>query len=131
MAIPLDQHCPCGSKKTYATCCHPLHQGGHAVSPEALMRSRYTAFVLKLTDYLLRSWHPDTRPSLLDLGDSPEWVQLQVLHSHQQGNGGRVHFRALFRDATGLGFLEEKSKFTRVDGQWFYVSGNPREGRLA
>ena len=35
---------------------------------EALMRSRYTAYVLKLEDYLLATWHPSTRPQQLDLG---------------------------------------------------------------
>lgn len=130
MTIPLDQKCPCGSTYAYAECCHPLHAGAPAASPEALMRSRYTAFVLELEDYLLGSWHYSTRPPSLDLRASPAWVQLQILHSHQQGSAGRVHFRALFRDTAGLGFLEEKSEFTQEDKQWFYVSGDPHEGRL-
>lgn len=131
MLPPATQSCPCGSKLNYEVCCEPLHQGAPAASPEALMRSRYTAFVLALDTYLLRSWHPSTRPSALDLTDSPQWVQLQILESHQQGSGGRVHFRALFRDAAGLGFLQEISDFIREGGQWYYVAGEPREGRLS
>lgn len=95
------------------------------------MRSRYTAFVLELTDYLLRSWHSSTRPPTLDLSDSPRWVQLQILDSHQQGSRGKVHFRAIFSDVSGPGFLQEDSEFIREDGHWFYLRGDPREGRLA
>lgn len=95
------------------------------------MRARYSAFALKLDGYLLHSWHSSTRPPSLDLNDSPQWVQLQILAAHQQGNRGRVHFRAIFRDAAGLGFLEEKSDFTREADDWFYVTGKTQEGRLA
>jgi SEC-C motif-containing protein len=95
------------------------------------MRSRYTAFVLELTDYLLRSWHPSTRPPTLDLTESPRWVQLQILDSHQQGSRGQVHFRAIFSDTSGAGFLQEDSEFIREDGHWFYLRGETHEGRLA
>jgi SEC-C motif-containing protein len=56
--------CPCGHT-SYARCCGPLHEGGIASSAEALMRSRYSAYVLKREDYLLATWHPSTRPASL------------------------------------------------------------------
>ncbi|HAU19042.1 MAG TPA: hypothetical protein DCS72_11975, partial [Marinobacter adhaerens] len=43
-----NRNCPCGSGKSYSECCQPLHHGEAASTPEALMRSRYAAFVLKL-----------------------------------------------------------------------------------
>ena len=59
--------CPCGSGRAYAACCGRLHSGAeNAASAETLMRSRYSAYVLKLEDYLLATWHPDTRPRQLE-----------------------------------------------------------------
>ena len=94
------------------------------------MRSRYSAFVLKLSDYLLRSWHASTRPAQLDLSDSPGWKSLQVMQASEQGDAGFVHFRAVYKTADGWGFLEEESDFVREQQHWFYVSGKTREGLL-
>lgn len=94
------------------------------------MRSRYSAFVLKLCDYLLASWHPDTRPTDLALGDSPQWASLQILGSEDKGNQGKVHFRAIYRTANGWGYLEEVSEFLQEGGRWYYHSGAPHEGTL-
>ena len=64
--------CPCGSARPYASCCGALHQSFSeegqllAASAEALMRSRYSAFVLDLRPYLLATWHPRTRPTHLE-----------------------------------------------------------------
>lgn len=128
----LPRQCPCGSLKTYAACCQPYHKADALPhSPEALMRSRYTAFVLKLNHYLQTSWHPSTCPGDLELDDSPEWLQLQVLSSSQNGDNGAVHFRALHTAGKGIGFLEEHSEFIREGQRWFYLSGKTTQGRLA
>ncbi len=122
--------CPCGSTLSYATCCLPLHQGVAASTPEALMRSRYSAFVLQLTDYLLRSWHNTTRPAQLDLSDSPAWKSLRVINASQSGDSGQVHFQAVYHTDSHWGFLEETSDFVREAGHWFYLGGEAREGQL-
>lgn len=122
--------CPCSSGVLYENCCQPLHEGAPAPSPERLMRSRYSAFVLKLSDYLLRSWHTSTRPAQLNLDDSPEWKSLQVVQASEQGDVGFVHFRAVYKTADGWGFLEEESDFVREQQHWYYRSGKTREGSL-
>lgn len=94
------------------------------------MRSRYSAFVLRLEDYLQQTWHPDTRPASLTLTDSPDWVALDVLAADESGERGQVHFRATHRLPRGFGFLEEVSEFVRQQGRWYYLSGDPREGQL-
>ena len=124
--------CPCGSQQHYDTCCQPFHHNeADAPTPEALMRSRYSAFVLGLADYLLATWHPDTRPATLPLESSPQWVGLQVLSAGEQGERGQVHFRAVYRLPDGFGFLEEESEFLKEGSRWFYASGKTREGRLS
>ncbi|WP_111495883.1 YchJ family protein [Marinobacter bohaiensis] len=122
--------CPCGTGRTYGECCAPAHSGTPAPSPEALMRSRYSAFVLGLTDYLRQSWHPSTRPASLDRGDTPQWTGLTVLSSTSDGDRGQVHFRAIYRESGQWGYLEEKSDFVVEDGRWYYLSGNPQQGVL-
>ena len=44
------------------------------------MRSRYSAYALGLSDYLLATWHPSTRPASLDLHGQPplRWLGLDV-----------------------------------------------------
>ncbi|MBT9528170.1 MAG: hypothetical protein IV105_23175, partial [Rhizobacter sp.] len=74
--------CDCGAPQPYAACCGRYHAGPqHLLAPdaEALMRSRYSAFVRDLTDYLLATWHASTRPPALE--PNPEglrWLGLEV-----------------------------------------------------
>lgn len=102
--------------------------GKSAPSPESLMRSRFTAFVMHKIGYLLQTWHPTTRPSDLDLQGSPNWTTLQILDASETGNKGNVHFRAMYREMGRWGYLEENSDFVREENQWLYVSGTPRQG---
>ncbi|ASK36625.1 zinc chelation protein SecC [Alcanivorax sp. N3-2A] len=115
--------CPCQSGFGYARCCQPLHQGQPAATPEALMRSRYSAFVLNHGDYLIASWHPDTRPASLNLDDGGQWLALEVLESDESGESGRVHFRATCKEGNGFAVLEERSRFVREHDRWFYLDG--------
>jgi len=125
-----DQHCLCGSQTLYADCCQRHHDGASAGTPETLMRSRFTAFVLRLDSYLRDSWHPSTRPVKLNLDDSPDWATLRILDSKQTGDKGQVHFQAIYRLHPGWGYLQERSQFVREGGRWYYLRGEPHEGVL-
>ena len=114
--------CPCGSGELYASCCGHYHQGAIAATPEQLMRSRYSAFALGLTEYLLQTWHPTTQPQL-DLADNPTWLKLEILSSWQRNNKGFVHFRAYYQVGSELGVLEEASDFVLENQRWYYVQG--------
>lgn len=124
------EYCPCGSSESYRACCQPYHQGKPAPNPEHLMRSRYSAFVLELAGYLKTTWHESTRPQSLDLSESPQWVSLQIVSADESDDDGVVHFRAVYRAGKGWGYLEERSRFIREGGRWYYVSGDTREGAL-
>ena len=91
------------------------------------MRSRFSAFVRGLDAYLLASWHPETRPPELELGDGVVWRRLQIVDTVGGGEDdatGIVEFRASFREADGVaGLVHERSRFARVDGRWVYVDG--------
>ena len=89
------------------------------------MRSRYSAFVLGLTDYLLASWAVDTRPSVLTLDDTPrpKWVSLNVRAAQEDGDLATVEFVARFKLGGRADRLHETSRFSRIDGRWYYVDG--------
>ena len=120
--------CPCNEQRLYAQCCEPLHKGAAAATAEALMRSRYSAYVLKLDDYLLASWHASTRPKRLDLAaetPTPKWLGLKVLRHESSGDSAIVEFVAKFKVGGGSAQrLHELSRFVREDGRWFYVDGD-------
>ncbi len=120
--------CPCGSGKDLEGCCGALLSGERkAGTAEALMRSRYTAFVLDDVAYLQRTWHPTTRPRRLELDPSQEWLGLRILGT-QRGSlldsTGTVEFIADYRIAGRRDSLHERSRFTREKGQWLYVDGD-------
>ena len=125
-ALPRNYPCPCGSELPYRDCCARLHegleQGVHAESPEALMRSRYSAYVVGLVDYLLATWHPSTAPGELEL--SPvKWIGLDVRQSEQSGDAGVVEFVARCRVNGRAERLHEISRFVREGGRWYYIDG--------
>ncbi len=91
------------------------------------MRSRYSAFVLGLADYLLATWHPGTRPLTLELDAGTQWLGLEVrAHRLLDGERGEVEFVARSRLAGKGQRLHERSRFVREAGRWFYVDGDVR-----
>jgi SEC-C motif-containing protein len=117
--------CPCGSGRAYDRCCAPWHEGAAAPTAEALMRSRYSAYVRKLEDYLLATWHPETRPSELDLdADGSKWLGLSVKkHTQPDEAHATVEFVARYRIAGKGHRLHEISRFVREGGRWYYRDG--------
>ena len=125
--------CPCLSGLTYDDCCGPLHAGVRtAQTPEALMRSRFSAFAVGDESYLARTWHPRTRPTDLSLDPGVRWYRLDILATSDGGARdarGTVEFRAFFKSDDGPGNLHERSRFEREHGNggaWLYVDGDIR-----
>ncbi|RMX06465.1 hypothetical protein D8I35_08020 [Corticibacter populi] len=133
--------CPCGQQSSgrkphalaFGACCGrfllPAAQAIRAVpvAPDAqkLMRSRYTAYVLELGDYLLRTWHPDTRPANLDLGEPVRWLGLEVRrHQVIDATHAEVEFVARYRQQGRAVRMHERSRFVLEAGQWLYVDGD-------
>ena len=92
------------------------------------MRSRYSAYVLGLPDYLLATWHPSSRPPALE-ADPPglKWLGLDV-RRHEQTDDAHavVEFVARNKLAGRAQRLHETSRFVREDGRWFYLDGELR-----
>lgn len=90
------------------------------------MRSRYSAFALGLSDYLLRSWHSTTRPDSLELDPEVRWLRLLVAETERGGPfdvEGSVTFTAIGRGPEGRFEQHERSRFAREGGAWRYLDG--------
>jgi SEC-C motif-containing protein len=120
--------CPCTSSRSYGECCEPFLSGkAKPPTAEALMRSRYSAYVLRLEPYLLATWHASTRPVALNLAAQPaiRWLGLTVKrHVVVDADHATVEFVARSRSGGGRAQrLHEISRFVREDGRWYYLDG--------
>lgn len=91
------------------------------------MRSRYTAYVLGLEDYLLQTWHADTRPAALNLAEDQaiKWLGLQVKHAEIINEStATVEFVARYKVGGKAERLHELSQFLRLEGRWYYLVGS-------
>ena len=97
-----------------------------APDAEALMRSRYSAYVLGLSDYVLATWHATTRPTeppLMQTG--VRWLGLQVRrHVVLDDKHAVVEFVARSKLGGRAQRLHETSRFVREGGRWYYVDGD-------
>lgn len=126
--------CPCGSGTTYAACCGALHrrfaaEGAlGAATAEALMRSRYSAYVMDELAYLLATWHASTRPAELPPNEPGlKWLGLELRrHLSQDADHATVEFVARSKLGGRAHRLHETSRFVREAGVWYYVDGELR-----
>ena len=120
--------CPCGIG-SYSSHCGEVHRNGAGlgVSAEALMRARYSAYVRADREFLMQSWHPNTRPPALSFDPNVAWHGLEVVAVHGGGmleSEGIVEFKARFSRGSENLELHERSSFVREEGRWFYLSGD-------
>ena len=118
--------CPCGSGHTFTNCCEPYIKGAlKAPTAEALMRSRYTAYVVHSADYLWDTTAPKERrhhnkAAILEWSKSNQWLKLEVLNATET----TVEFNAYYLDNLLQAQVHhEKSTFVKEQGSWYYVDG--------
>jgi len=122
--------CPCNSGRSYSACCQPLHLGKLlAASAEQLMRSRYSAFCFKNADYLNATLHPDFRQpddteNLKQLFEQTQWLGLKIISAQSKHDSATVEFSAFYQEEHHIAQLHERSRFIKIEGQWFYQNGD-------
>ena len=125
-----ERPCPCGSGRSYGTCCMPFHHGkAKAPTAEALMRSRYSAYYFRNSDYLVETKHPDHREPGLRKGlektiHQVNWAGLEILSIAKGGRDdktGKVEFIARYFAQGEPQEHHEISRFRRFKGEWKYV----------
>ena len=124
--------CPCGSEKSYEDCCQPLIEGKqNAETAEALMRSRYSAFVKSEIDYLGQTIPPDQQKSFnreeaTNWAKNSEWQGLKILATEDGGQddeAGTVEFIARFKEKEKEVEHHELAQFSKIEGRWYFVDG--------
>jgi SEC-C motif-containing protein len=124
--------CPCGSGLNYAECCEPYITGVRpAPTPEALMRSRYSAYALQIMPYLASTLHPSQRNDYDEAGAArwakeSEWEGLEVLDVSADSNNpdhGSVEFRARYRRRGERLVHHERAEFRRSGDHWYFYDG--------
>lgn len=130
------EKCPCGSGSAFEACCGPIIQGTPAPTAEALMRSRYTAYVLGDVDHIDRTHAAEIRDTFdrseaESLARGVEWAGLEIRSVSGGGTAddtGTVEFTSRYKKDGQVNVHHEKSAFRRDDGQWVYVDGemNPK-----
>lgn len=126
--------CPCYSGKDFAACCEPYLTGAmFAPTPEALMRSRYTAYTLANINYIEKTQRDVAakefdRVESLQFAKESEWQGLEIVRSYQlAADVGYVEFIVHYNDGHHHHqHLHELSKFQHIEGQWYYVSGEQK-----
>ncbi|AXF75727.1 YchJ family protein [Erwinia tracheiphila] len=134
----MSEPCPCCSGLQYSVCCQPWLTGAALPpKPESLMRSRYTAYVYRDTNYLVATWHPSRqtehlRTSLQQSIDATTWLGLTIISAdvNAENSEGYVTFFARYSENHQEHFLHERSRFIQLDQRWYYVDGSyPETGR--
>lgn len=130
--------CPCGSEKELAECCAPIIDGTLALTAEALMRARYTAFVTKQIGDFLKDTLVAEKQDQFDLREvemsareaEGQGFELRAIEGGDEGDEtGTVEYVARFRIHGQVQAHHELASFQRQDGRWLYVDGqvNPRQ----
>lgn len=134
----MSEDCPCDSGLQYSLCCETYLKGTSLpATPEALMRSRYCAYVKQDTRYLVATWHPSCHAANFaqDIEASyaaTQWRGLRVLSSEIMADSqqGYVTFFARFTENQRESFIHERSRFLREEQRWYYIDGTfPPIGR--
>ena len=116
--------CPCGSTKDFDQCCGPVIAGQPAASPEALMRSRYTAFTKGNIDHLVHTLAPEAlkdfnQEDSKTWAEQAQWIKLEI----RKADDRNVEFVAHFKMNGKVQYHHELASFAQVDGVWKYVDG--------
>jgi SEC-C motif domain protein len=124
--------CHCGLPESYDDCCGRYHRGeATAPTAEALMRSRYSAFVEGEIDYLETSLLPGERDDF-DHDSSAQWAKkstwlgLDIINVEQGGEGdteGVVEYVANFKAGKQTMKHHEIGYFAKSEGVWYYSNG--------
>ncbi len=128
--------CPCGSGKKYSDCCEKIIKGSvKALTAEALMRARYSAYVKQEIDFIMNSCEKGDKIAEIDRKATEDWSRnskwhgLKILRTEKGGEGddeGVVEFEAEYTSKGMHDVHHEIGGFKKINGEWFYSEGMMR-----
>ena len=125
--ISINSPCPCGSRDKYKKCCQKFHKGALVPNPLLLMKSRYSAYAIGNSKYIIDTTHPNSseymedktlwQNSILEFSKNTQFISLEILeYIPPKNNIAYVTFKAQFQDSKMI----EKSRFLLENGKWLY-----------
>ncbi|MGJ8680925.1 YchJ family protein [Paraglaciecola sp.] len=130
----LPSQCYCGNSLSFTTCCQPFLQNlAQPSNAEALMRSRFSAYVLEDFDYILKTYGKEQRKDLTSLtlqksAEGTQWLSLDVIQHVANDYTAQVEFKAYYKVDKLFYVMHELSDFELEDNQWYYTTGTMLEG---
>ena len=121
--------CPCGSGSKYKKCCAKYHKGALAPDALLLMKSRYCAYALGNSRYIIKTTHPDNpdysddiktwNESILNFSRQTNFLSLEIIEFLEGEKEAFITFTARLSS----GDLKEKSRFLKLRDRWLYIDG--------
>jgi len=121
--------CPCDSGNKYKKCCSKYHKGAFAPDALSLMKSRYSAYAVGDSSYIIKTTHPDNsdytsniknwKESILSFSKQTSFLSLEIIDFIDGEEEAFVTFNARLSS----GDLKEKSRFLKLYGRWLYADG--------
>ncbi len=121
--------CPCDSGHKYKKCCSKYHKGAFVPDALSLMKSRYCAYAVGDSSYIIKTTHPDNpdyttdikswEVSILNFSKETNFLSLEIIDFI---NGEEEAF-VTFNARLSSGNLKEKSRFLKLHGRWLYIDG--------
>ncbi|MBA3958670.1 MAG: zinc chelation protein SecC [Parachlamydiaceae bacterium] len=128
-----EQLCACHSGQLYKICCSVYHKGILPENALQLMRSRYCAYALGLSDYIIETTNPDHSAykkdreiwvsDILAFSKNTQFVGLEILEFQYGVTEAYVTFRAILKQAGRDASFSERSCFFKKAGRWVYADG--------
>ena len=123
--------CPCKSNIEYQQCCEPIIlKKVKAQSPEQLMRSRYSAYAFKHSEYIYETYSNTTKVNhsvkeIDEWANETKWLNLTVLNTSDYQNIEKptVTFEAIYQHKKTFYKMSETSNFIKENGFWRYIDG--------
>ncbi len=129
--------CPCGSGKDFEACCGPILDGQPAETAEALVRARYTSYVVEKTEFLFDTMAPAVRAELdpvesARIAKEADWHGMEVRSVRPAPDDDavtEVEYIAKFRLDGQVRVHHERARLRRDDGAWMVHDGevNPKD----
>ncbi len=134
MKFSVNNTCPCGSSIKYKKCCKPFHeQINFPKNALELMKSRYCAYALEKSEYIIFTTHPNNidykenknswNEDILDFCKNTKFEKLEILDFIDDKDESFVTFKAnIIQNNEDVSFVE-KSRFIKINEKWLYIDG--------
>ena len=129
--------CYCGSNITFNQCCQPFHMGtALPKTPEALMRSRYSAYAVNDAHYIYNTYanakkNDNPLDDITQWAQQTQWLKLKIKNAsaHSLDNISSeklatVSFDAYYQHNHQFYKMSECSRFVIEQDQWRYLEGD-------